>query len=149
MKNFRYFIILFSLFFGLNVYSQDVTQVTFISELDKKFNATYGDALIMFKIQTGSSVYSKKKSGSEKTPFILSGYTEDEQLTKGMASLMTARYINLGGSIMYIIFGTERYAYKVCIANGIFSDGGSENDKMTGPELIELFSKITDLKGGK
>jgi hypothetical protein len=50
---------------------------------------------------------------------------------------------------MYLIFDTERYAYKACIANGIFSPGGSENDKMTGPELIDLLSRISDLKGGK
>jgi hypothetical protein len=130
-------------------FTQDVTQVTFLSELDSKSQATYGDALIIFKLQTGSAVSSGKGKKSHSDPIALSGYTEKDILTKGMASLMAARYLDLGGSFMYLIFDTERYAYKACIANGIFSPGGSENDKMTGPELIDLLSRISDLKGGK
>lgn len=129
-------------------FSQDITQVTFLSELDNKSTATYGDALIMFKLQSGSSVSAKGKSASGKESYALQGYTEADTLSKGMASLMTARYLDLGGSFMYLILDIERYAYKACIANGIFSPDGSENDKMSGPELIELFSKISDMKGG-
>jgi len=129
--------------------SQDVTQVTFLSELDNKSIATYGDALIMFKLQSGSTVSAKGKKTSDGESYALKGYTESDTLTKGMASLMTARYLDLGGSFMYMILDIERYAYKACIANGIFRADGSENDKMSGPELIELFSKISDMKGGK
>lgn len=129
-------------------FSQDVTQVTFLSELDNKSTATYGDALIMFKLQSGNSVSVKRKSSAGSESFALQGYTEADTLTKGMASLMTARYLDLGGSFMYLILDIERYAYKACIANRIFSPDGSENDKMSGPELIELFSKISDMKGG-
>jgi hypothetical protein len=129
-------------------FSQDITQVTFLSELDNKSTATYGDALIMFKLQSGSSVSAKGRSSSGKESYALQGYTEADTLSKGMASLMTARYLDLGGSFMYLILDIERYAYKACIANGIFSPDGSENDKMSGPELIELFSKISDMKGG-
>lgn len=128
-------------------FSQDITQVTFLSELDNKSTTTYGDALIMFKLQSGNSVSAKGKSSSGKEFYELQGYTEADTLSKGMASLMTARYLDLGGSFMYLILDIERYAYKACIANGIFSPDGSENDKMSGPELIELFSKISDMKG--
>ncbi|PKL17687.1 MAG: hypothetical protein CVV49_09860 [Spirochaetae bacterium HGW-Spirochaetae-5] len=130
-------------------FSQDVTQVTFLSELDNKSTATYGDALIMFKLQSGSSVSAKGRSSSLKELYVLQGYDETDTLSKGMASLMTARYLDLGGSFMYMILDIKRYAYKACIANGIFTADGSENDKMSGPELIELFSKISDFKGGE
>jgi len=130
-------------------FSQDVTQVTFLSELDAKIIATYGDALILFKLQSGGSRHSSKISNIKIESYSLTDYDESTILTKGMASLMTAKYLNLGGSFMYLIFGTERYAYKSCIANGIFSEGGSENDKLTGPELIELLSRISDIKGGE
>lgn len=129
-------------------FPQDVTQVTFLNELDSKSVATYGDALIMFKLQGGSNVPAKGKYASKKGAYSLEGYTESDPLSKGMASLMTARYLDLGGSFMYMIFDTERYAFKACVANGIFSPEGSENDPLSGPELIELFSKISDIKGG-
>ena len=150
MKKIRILLITFIAILSLTgiSFSQDITQVTFLSELDNKNIATYGDALIMFKLQSGSTVPSKGKKTSANESYALKGYTESETLTKGMASLMTARYLDLGGSFMYMILDIERYAYKACIANRIFSADGSENDKMSGPELIELFSKISDMKGG-
>lgn len=151
MKIVKTYSILFFSFLILSIqgFSQDVTQITFINELDSKIQATYGDALIVFKLHSGSTAALKKGKSTAGDTFTLSGYTESDILTKGMASLMTARYLNLGGSFLYLIFGTERYAYKACIANKIFAPGGSESDKMTGPELIELLSRISDLKGGK
>jgi hypothetical protein len=140
-------VLIFSGIFNIG-FSQDATQINFINELDSKVSVTYGDALIMFRLQSGSSKTVKSAASSAEDPFSLKGYTEAAPLNKGMASLMTAKYLKLGGSFMYMIIGTERYAYKACIANGIFSGDGSENDKMTGPELIELFTKISDLKGG-
>jgi len=139
---------IFSVIPGIGL-AQEATQITFINELDSKVSATYGDALIMFKLQAGSSINSKNTTASKIDSYSLKGYKESMPLNKGMASLMTAKYLKLGGSFVYMIIGTERYAYKACIANGIFSGDGSENDKMSGPELIELLSKISDLKGGK
>ena len=128
-------------------FSQDITQIGFLSELDNKKTATYGDALGMFKIQEGALSSKKKDSGKE--AFLLKGYENSAPLTKGMAALMTARYLDLGGSFMYLIFKTERYAFMACIANGMMNSDGGENDKMSGPELIELFSKISERKGGE
>ena len=150
MTKLRYFICILILYvLPLNAFSQDISQVTFLGELDKKAGATYGDALTMFNIQSGSSVSGKGASASKTEMFALKGYTDTAPLTKGMASLMTAKYLNLGGSFMYAILKTERYAYKACLANEIFSKNESENDRMSGPELIELFSRISDIKGGK
>ena len=118
------------------VVSQDMQQIMFLSELDGKKTATYGDALRMFRFKTtGSGAYSLK------------GYSEYSKLTRGMVSLMTARYLKLNDSLMYRIFENERYAYKACMAEKLFSKDGSEHDVMTGPELIELFGKISKYKG--
>jgi hypothetical protein len=135
------FIALVYLFSGF-LYGQDMTQLGFLSELDNKKTVTYGDAVSMFKIQTGVAVSKKKGSGDES--FLLKGYGQSAPLTRGMAALMTAQYLDLGGSFMYLVFGSERYAYRACIANEIMASDGSENDIMNGPELIELFSKIGD-----
>lgn len=127
---------------ALNSYSQQISQAEFLSELDQKASATYEDALALFKFQS-------EAEKSNKADFSLQGYDKNDLLTKGMASLMTARYLDLDGSFLYLIFGTERYAYKACVSNNLFSKNGSENDKMTGLELIELFSRISDIKGDK
>ena len=120
---------------------QNISQITFINELDVKSAAAYGDALSMFRFQEGTASVSNS--------YMLSGYSDESKLTKGMASLMMARYLNLKKSLMYNIFGTERYAYRACLADNLFSGYGSENDLMSGAELIELFSKVKEFKNGR
>ena len=149
------FMILMNLF-SLTSFSQDMTQLDFMSGLDDKTAATYGDAVKMFRFQSGTAsekaVTAAKKKGaavSGTESFMLAGYSESATLTRGMAALMTAKYLDLGGSFMYLIFGSERYAYRACIANGIMISDGSENDIFSGPELLELFSKIHEFKGGE
>jgi hypothetical protein len=152
-KTLMFLFILLLSFFPVYSFSQDTSQIAFLSELDNKTTATYGDALTLFRFQTGAIV---PKAGAavpkKKAPvtagneiFMLSGYSESDTLTRGMAALMTAKYLDLGGSFMYLIFGTERYAYRACIANGIMISEGI----ISGPELLELFSKIDEYKGGE
>jgi hypothetical protein len=118
---------------------QDISQIEFINELDGRSVATYADALRMFRFQ----VRTIPGSGS----YLLKGYYDDLKLTKGTASLMIARYLKLKQSLMYRIFDIERYAYRACLAEKFFSIDGSENDLMSGSELIELFTKIDEFKG--
>lgn len=106
---------------------------TFMGELDKKETATYGDALKLFDSMSAKNVGLS--------------YDRNEPLTKGMISLMTAKYLDLDGSLMYTIFGTERYAFKACVDAGIMNAEGSENDLVSGPELLEIMSKISIAKG--
>ena len=117
---------------------QDISQITFINELDGKSSATYSDALSMFRFQAGAS-----------NSYMLSGYSDDSKLTKGMVSLMAARFLNLKQSLMYNIFGIERYAYRACLADNLFSGDGSENDLISGSELIELFSRVNEFRSGR
>lgn len=126
-------------------FAQDMNQIEFLSSLDQKQTATYGDAIRLFALQEG------KKSAEvlSGTGIELGGYSQGDTLTKGMLAKMTARYLDLGGSLMYLIFGTERYAYRACIAYGIMRADGSENDIISGPELVEVMGKISDMKGGK
>ena len=126
-------------------FAQDMNQIEFLSSLDQKQTATYGDAIRLFALQEG------KKSAEvlTGTGIELGGYSQGDTLTKGMLAKMTARYLDLGGSLMYLIFGTERYAYRACIAYGIMREDGSENDIISGPELVEVMGKISDMKGGK
>jgi len=119
----------------------DIQQIMFINELDTKSVATYADAFRIFRFQVRIIKGSKS--------YLLKGYLDEFPLTKGMASLMAARFLQLNNSLMYKIFETERYAYRECVAEKFFSADGSENDIMSGPELIELFTKVGEFKGRK
>ncbi len=136
---------LFTFILSTVSFAQDVSQIEFLSLLDKKQTATYGDAIRLFALQEGK----KSAEALTGTGIELGGYSQGDTLTRGMLAKMTAHYLDLGGSLMYLIFGTERYAYRACIAYGIMRGGGSENDIISGPELVEVMGKISDMKGGK
>jgi len=130
-------------------FAQNVSQIDWLSDLDSRKTATYGDAVKIYALQT-TGRYSTFRSDSsllEKKGIALAGYAEGDELSKGMLSKMTARYLDLGGSIMYSIFGTERYAFRACIANGIMRADGSENDIISGPELVEVLGRVSEIKG--
>jgi len=134
---------------AVSSYSQNTNELEWLGGIDKKQIATYGDAVNMFVLQIGgkASTFDNNQNTLKAEGISLEGYSESSELTKGMLSKMTARYLKLSRSVMYLIIDSERYAYKACRADGIFSADGSENDKMSGPELIEVFSKISDKRG--
>lgn len=104
-----------------------------MSDIDRKVTATYGDAVTLFKAETKKDIYLD--------------YKNDATLTRGMVALMTAKYLDLKGSFMYNLFGTERYAVKACIAEGIMDEDSSGNDIMSGADLIEVLGRIALVKG--
>lgn len=104
-----------------------------LSDIDGKVNATYGDAVALFKAETSKDIYLN--------------YKNDVPLTRGMVALMTAKYLDLKGSFMYNIFKTERYAVRACIDEDLMDGDSSENDLMSGAELIEVLGKIARKKG--
>jgi len=140
MKFIRIFLINFLLLTVLQAVgiAQDLAQIMFINELDGKRVATYGDALRMLRFQVGAI--------SKSYTYLDKGYFDDLKLTKGMISLIIAEHLELKQSFMYRIFRTERYAYRACVAENLFSADGNENDLMSGPELIGLFLKVNEFK---
>ena len=143
--------VLMTALLALSGYSQNSDEIGWLGEIDKKEAVTYGDALKLFMLQSGRkpSTFEKNQGDLAAEGIALDGYSEEDELTKGMLSKMTAVYLDLGGSLMYMIFGTERYAFRACMANGIFGQDGSENDRLSGPEMIEAFSKISEIRGEK
>jgi len=139
------------LFFSITSFAQDASQLEWLSDLDEKPAATYGDAVKIFALQTSGKSSSFKADSAllEKKGIALDGYVEGEELSRGMLAKMTARYLDLGGSIMYMIFGTERYACSACIAYGIMRPDGSSNDVISGPELVEVLARVSEVKGGR
>lgn len=147
-KYFNNLILLFILLIFSSAYSQDMNQLNFINSLDSKGAATYGDAVKLFAASEGARTGSfKSESAFLNAQGLALKYEEDAPLTRGMAALMTARNLNLKGSFMYLIFKIERYAYRACIADSLMPGDASEFDKLSGPELLELMSLISDKKG--
>ncbi len=132
-------------------YSQSTVEIEWLSQLDKKPAASYGDAVSFFMNQLNkpSSGFEQDSAVLSSSDIALNGYSKDSILTKGILSKMTAKHLKLNGSLMYIITGFERYAFKACIAEGIFSEDGSESDIISGPALIEVFSKISEHMEGQ
>ena len=148
MKNYiKLLLTVLSLLFS-SAYAQDMNQLDFIHSLDRKASATYGDAVKLFTASTGGRAgnFASESAWLNEQGIALE-YSEDAPLTRGMAALMAARYLNLKGSFMYLLLGSERYAYRACIADSLMPGDASEFDKLTGPELLELISLISDKKG--
>lgn len=143
-------IISFVLFFCISAFAQDLNQLEWLNDLDSKSTATYGDAVKIFAMQTSgrSSSFKADSSLLEKSGIALDGYSESENLSRGMLAKMTARYLDLGGSLMYMISGAERYAFRACVAEGIMRGDGSENDVISGPELVEILGRVSEIRGG-
>ncbi len=128
--------------------AQNISQLDFIHSLDSKASATYGDAVKLFAASAGARAGNfTSESAYLNEQGIALKYSEDAPLTRGMAALMTARYLNLKGSFMYRIFKSERYAYRACAADSLMPGDASELDRLSGPELLELMSLISDKKG--
>jgi len=141
-------IILLILFMISAASAQNISQLNFIHSLDSKSTATYGDAVTLFAASAGARAGNfTSESAYLNEQGIALKYSEDAPLTRGMAALMTAKYLNLKGSFMYLIFKSERYAYRACIADSLMPGNASELDKLSGPELLELMSLISDKKG--
>ncbi len=119
------------LFISAALFSQ--AAIDRINDIEKKTTAAYGDAVALFKAETKKDVYLD--------------YKNDAPLTRGMVALMTAKYLDLKGSFMYNLFGTERYALKACIAEDIMDADSSGSDLMSGADLIEVLGRIALVKG--
>ena len=104
-----------------------------LSDIDQKVTATYGDALTLFKAETRKDVSLN--------------YKKDEPLTRGMVALMAAKYLDLKGSFMYNLFGSQRYAVRACIAEELMEPDSSASDLMSGAELIEVLARIAQMSG--
>ncbi len=149
MKNYIKFLPIFLILLLFSpAYTQNISQLDLIHSLDSKASATYGDAVKLFTASTGGRAgnFASENAWLNEQGIALE-YSEDAPLTRGMAALMTAKYLNLKGSFMYLLFKSERYAYRACIADSLMPGDASELDKLTGPELLELMSLISDKKG--
>ena len=139
------------IFCAPQAFPQDISNVIFINELADKDEVTFGEAVRFFVMTIG------KKPGSFKNNLrvlnkngILTGIDtkRGDLIRKGTLALMIARYLDLKDLLLYKILKIRRYAFRACVANDIMHYNASEWDRISGGELIEIMTKVSDVSGG-
>jgi hypothetical protein len=133
---------------------QTIKNVTFVHEIAEKDAVSFGDAVRFLVLILGKEPTNTLAGDLNilKGAGITAGlnYTENISMKKGMLALIIADYLKLGDSLFYMIFKTQRYAFRACIANDIMDYDASEYDSISGGELIEIMSKVSErASGGK
>jgi hypothetical protein len=144
---FMSFIILLS----SQLFGQNVASIDFINTVTDKEKTSFEDGIHFFMMTAGKKILSFDENLKVlNREGITSGinFTKDTPMRRGVLAMMIARYLKLGDSLMYAVFGTERYAYRICAANNIMSYDGSEWDTLSGGELVEIMTKVSELTGG-
>ncbi len=131
-----------------------IKNVTFVHEISEKDAVSFGDTVRFLVLILGKEPTKTLASDLDilKNAGIRAGlqYAENIPMKKGMLALILADYLKLGDSLFYMIFKTQRYAFTACIANGIMDFDASEYDSVSGGELIEIMSKVSErASGGK
>ncbi|MBP7734991.1 MAG: hypothetical protein KA369_03370 [Spirochaetes bacterium] len=138
-------ILLFLFIFPFSLVSAQ--EINFINSLADKKIVTFEDGVKMYLYTLG-----KAPAGFNADVATLKGlkllkakaYDKDKPLRRGMLALMVARHLKLKGSFFYLLFDTERYAHRACVAENIMTATTSELDRMTGDELLETMAIVAE-----
>lgn len=124
--------------------------VVLVEKISAKESATNADAVALFTYQIGKQYtgYDQGIAALKEAGLITRGeYAENDPLRRGFLSLLAARYLKLSDSLWFVIFRSERYAYRACVSAGVMRSEMSEWDPVSGPELIECAGKLaTEIK---
>lgn len=134
--------------------AQGMGSLTFIENLGNKKAATLGDAVTFYLLTLDkpsqgfkADVKALERLGVLK-PGSLAEYGQKKVLRKGVIAGMVARHLKLRNSLWYIVSGFDRYAYRACVDAKIMPPQGSEWDKVSGEELIEIMRRVGERSGG-
>ncbi len=144
MRKIRVMILI--LLMGISAFSQPMGEIDFIDSLDSKKVASYGDAIKLFAFQLLGKSNDFNRDVIALGSIVTQKTGKDQPLRKGALAGITARYLKLSDSLMYRLTGLDRYAFRVCAAHNIMNGNGSENDIMSGMELLDIFNKISEYK---
>ena len=137
--------------FTTHLSAQNIANIDFINNTADKDKITVEDGVHFFMLTAGKKIQSFEENiKTLNKEGITSGinFAKNSLLRRGALALMIARYLKLGDSLFYTIFHTERYAYRACAANNIMSYDGSEWDILSGGELVEIMTKVSEMTGG-
>jgi hypothetical protein len=122
-------------------------EINFINELSGKKVVTFGEGIKMYLYTLGKApagFEANVQSLKDLKLLKLKSYDENKPLHRGMLALIVARHLKLKGSLLYLMFDTERYAHRACVADRIMDVSTSELDKLTGDELLEVMAIVSE-----
>jgi hypothetical protein len=136
----------------LSVSFANAQEINFINSLADKKVVSFEDGVKMFIYTLG-----KAPAGFDADVAYLKSikllkakkYDKNKPLSRGMLALMVARHLKLKGSLFFLIFDTERYAHRACVAENIMPATTSELDRLTGDELLEVMAMVGERMEGK
>ncbi len=122
-------------------------QIQFINDLSAKKTVSFGEAVTMYMYTLG-----RAPAGFDADVAVLKGmkllkaksYDRAAPLRRGMIALVAARHLKLKGSLFFLMFDTQRYAHRACVAEDLMDAGTSEHDTLTGDEFLEVIAKIAE-----
>jgi len=127
------------------------TSMLFINNLGNKSQATFGDVIDFFMLMKKQNIVSFQDEFKylNKNKFLKGlKYKKNKPLRLGIVALMAARYLGLKNNLFFMMFNTERYAHRSCVAKKIIPSGTSEWDPVSGEDLIDIISNVIKLKEG-
>lgn len=146
----KIYMLIILIIISMPLLSQSMQDLSYIDSLAAKKTATNGDAVQLFLIVSGtpSTSYAAGLQQLQEAG-IAKGLEleENNPLKKGTLALMSARYLELKGSVLFSILKIPRYAVTVCIANGIMDAEGGASQFLSGGELIEIMNNVAEMKG--
>lgn len=144
-------VISFCIMFSSFLSAQNITNIDFINTTADKDTASFEDGVHFFMLTSQKKIQSFEENMKLlNKEGITTGinYAKTAGLKRGALALMIARYLKLTDSLFYAVFNTQRYAYRACAANNIMSYDGSEWDILSGGELVEIMTKVSEKTGG-
>lgn len=131
------------------VIPQEMSNITFINELADKNQATFSDGVRFFVMVTERKTlnYNESLNALKEKSIVDKDIDLDGKspLRKGILAMMIANKLDLDDSLLFKIFRINRYAFRACAAEGIMDYNGNEYDTMTGGELIEIMTNVSEV----
>jgi len=70
-------------------------------------------------------------------------YEPEMPLTKAMASLVAAKSLKVRSSFFFLLIPSKRYSFRTMVVDGVFSSTSSGGDVMSGVELLDFVTMIS------
>jgi hypothetical protein len=132
--------------FSAQIYTPAHANLNAINRVAEKKRTTWEDGVAMYVVILGrplagfnANVNTLKRLGILKQS---KNYARNKVLNRGMMAGMIVRHLKLKDSLLYLIFRTERYAYRACVAAGIMDFDSSEWERLSGEELLEVMRLV-------
>lgn len=116
-----------------------------LSALILKRSATVGELGSLLRPLSGS--VPDPDAYRARLEIALSGYEPDVALTKGKASLVVYSALGFRSSFFFLLFPTERNAFRALVMEGAFAASGSPGEALGGLELFDFVNAVSEIAG--